>query len=174
MKKYIISLAFALLVCGCSQPMLTINDGNGMPCVKVNLHRNDSYMYYKTVTGGDFKIELTGFSSYCSYNPVSNVNKAVVEPLFKVTKMDKNSENHVDFQFYTETKKGPPAYIGKWYHSANLKLAKGAISQHFKGNITEIRVPTENAEDFQIDLGLVLSTKQKEFNKKTFDVIEKN
>ncbi len=175
MRKYIIlSLLTTLLICGCAHPMLTIKDSDNTQCVKVNMRRSNSYMYYQTVTGGDFKIELVGVSSYCSYNPVSNVNKAVIEPLFKITKMGKSLENNVDFQFYTETKKGPPAYIGKWQHSANFKLDKGAISQYFDGTPTEVRIPLENTADFEIDLGLILGKKQKDFNNKTFDVIEKN
>lgn len=139
-------------------------------CPRAFIPRSDSYLIQKGADKEDFMIELIGFDGYCYFDNGIKHDKAIVTPIFKITRLSPSDETDVMFSFYAETIKGPPEYLGKktYYETISVPLNKREIE--FKGKQAELRIPPEMKYEFDINLGLNLGNEDRKYNQRTFDV----
>ncbi len=143
---------------------------SGAPlCPYVTIPRDTAYVTQKVNYEDEFQIELVGYEGYCSWENNVNRRYAMITPLFVVHRLRDSDETRVDFGFYTETVKGPPAFIGKKAYSESVMVGKDEKEKEFKGHAVKVRVP-EGYEPFEILLGLDVSREEHLYNQRTFDV----
>lgn len=164
MIKYLI-LFFVLVLFGCAS-----ESSRYYYCPYVVVKRDSAYLTQKTNYSDDFQIEVKGFEGYCYYDDRVKKNKAVITPIFNITKLRAITETDIDFKYSTTTLKGPPEYLGSWTHSENVKIPVTEKQKDFNGKTIEMTIPNDNYLDFEILLGLVQSPNEKIYNKKTFDI----
>lgn len=163
MKKILCLLAFFSLI-SCS------NNDYYPYCPNVVIPRASAYVTQKVNSRDEFQIQLTGFEGYCYFDKKVNRQKAVITPLFEIIKLRMVDESELSFNFFTQTIKGPPAYLGKWVHPVTATIPLNEKFVKFKGNPVELKIPNENPYGFEIMLGLQLSNEEKLYNSRTFDI----
>ncbi|MDR1694724.1 MAG: hypothetical protein LBR70_06020 [Lactobacillaceae bacterium] len=139
-------------------------------CPSVLITRNDAYLVQKGLNHEEFNIELIGYEGYCYYDTRISHDKAVVTPIFKIKRLRPNDETDIMFSFYAETVKGPPEYLGKKTYFEKAEIPVDIIETEYRGQQAEVRIPPNMRYEFDINLGLNIAKKDKEYNKRTFDV----
>ena len=128
------------------------------------------YVIQKANYRNEFQIRLTGYESYCYFDEVSSRHYAMIKPLFLIRRIRTTDESRVDFNFYTETIKGPPAFLGKKTYFEAVSLSADENEKEFKGKAVEVKIPQEMMYEFEIFAGLVISPQGKVYNQRFFDV----
>ena len=140
-------------------------------CVRVLIPRNTAYVTQKVNYKNDFRIEVVGYSAYCYLDSRVNRRKVVITPQFKVECLRKDfDETDVDFEYYTETIKGPPEYLGRKQYFGHINIQFNKSNIIFSGKTVELKVPNQDYEDFTINLGLELTPEERKYNNSTFDI----
>lgn len=139
-------------------------------CPYAVIRREDSRLIQKVNYQDDFLIEMTGWEGYCYYDSRVKKEKAVIVPIFMVSRLRDSDETDVQFSWFANTLKGPPAYLGKRTFFASVSLGAGQRQKEFKGKPVEIKVPSEMKYEFEILLGVDASKKEKNYNSRLFDV----
>lgn len=140
------------------------------PCPNIRIPRDVAYLTQKVNSRDEFQIELKGYEAYCYFDERNRRDKTVVTPIFTVQRLQQADDFEVDFEFFAETIKGPPHFLGRQNFHARTSLAPGEKEKEFKGNPITIRIPSQNPKDFEIILGLYLSQNEHRFNQRTFDI----
>lgn len=84
-----------------------------MMCPRVVIPRDTAYLTQIVNYREEFQISLVGYEGHCYFDTRVNRDKAVINPVFKIKRLRRSDETDVHFAYYTETVKGPPAYLGK-------------------------------------------------------------
>lgn len=160
-----IGLAFLLLAAGCTGP-----DYEYAICPRVQIVRDNAYMTQVVNYYEEFQITVTGFEGYCFFDKRISQNKALINPIFEIKRLRPSPETDVHFAYYTETVKGPPAYLGKKTHYVVAHIGANATEIEFKAPQVMVYVPEEMKYSFDINLGLVISPDERKYNQRTFDI----
>jgi lipoprotein len=140
-------------------------------CPSVIIPRDVAYVTQKVNYKDDFRIEITGFSGYCYFDKRVNRRKAVITPQFEVRRLrQKLDETDVDFEYFTETVKGPPEYLGKKHYFGHVTIPLNRREMAFSGKTLELKIPNRDYGRFEIFLGLELTPEERNYNNRTFDV----
>ena len=140
-------------------------------CPAVIILRDVAYVTQKVNHKDDFRIELTGFSGYCYFDERVNRRKAVITPQFEVRRLRRKlDETDVDFEYFTETVKGPPEYLGKKHYFGHVTIPFNQREMVFSGKPLELKIPNQDYGRFEILLGLELTPEEQKYNNRTFDV----
>ncbi|MBE6448068.1 MAG: hypothetical protein E7018_02075 [Alphaproteobacteria bacterium] len=163
MRKNILIYAL-LLLSGCSSSW---NEG-GMGCPNVIIPGEKAYLTRADNRGENFRIELVGYEGYCYVEPNLPRHYAVITPQFRLHRLSDIDETRVDFSFHTETLQGPPGFLGKRTYFANGQIDANQKYVDFSGRPVKVKIPMDD-DDFEIMLGLEMSSHEYEYNKSTFD-----
>lgn len=162
-KKLLIS-GIILLLSAC------VVDKPYHPCPYGAIRREHAKLIQKVNYQDDFMVELKGFEGYCYFDTPVKRAKAMITPIFVITKLRNTDETDVQFSWFTETIKGPPAYLGKRSYFTGTHIKTGERVKEFKGSPVSVKVPNEMMDDFEIMLGLDASKEEKKYNQRIFDV----
>lgn len=154
-----------LFAAGCTGP-----DYEYEICPRVQIVRDNAYVTQVVNSYEQFQITLKGFDGYCFYDSRIEQNKALINPVFEIKRLRPSSETDVHFAYYTETVKGPPAYIGRKTHHVVAHIGSQAREIEFKAPQVMVYVPEEMKYSFDINLGLVISPEERKYNQRTFDI----
>ena len=118
-----------------------------------------------------FYVSGTMYSGYCYFDKRVNRRKAVITPEFEVSRLRQRlDETDVDFEYFTETIKGPPEYLGKKHYFGHVTIPLNQREMRFSGRPLELKVPNAEYGAFEIYLGLELSPEERKYNNRTFDI----
>ena len=109
------------------------------------------------------KMELIGYEGYCRTD-LRNQTKAVVAPIFEVSRRTEASNEYVRFSYYTDTGDNKVALIGRENHPVSVKVPNVGEKVMYQGDYVEMRIP-DNEPGFVIKMGLVLSNAQYRYNR---------
>lgn len=167
MKKYL-SILLLLFLCSCTYSFEQDNlECNKQNCAKIYIPTSNSYLIQIVNYSANFRVELIGYESYCySYLP-ADMRFAVITPYFRVTRLRPSKDTEVDFSFYTQTKKGPPEFLGKRSYFASVDISGDSVD--VKGKPVKVRVPLQS-NGFEVELGLALSKAEKDYNSYNPDI----
>lgn len=132
-------------------------------CPNVRLVPEFSRMTQMAGKQQEAKIELVGYEGYCRTD-IRNQTKAVVAPIFEVSRRTAASNEQVRFSYYTDTGDNKASLIGRQSHQVSVKVPAVNEKIMYQGDYTEIRIP-DNAPGFAINMGLVLSDAQYRYNR---------
>ena len=107
--------------------------------------------------------ELIGYEGYCRTD-LRNQTKAVVAPIFEVSRRTEASNEYVRFSYYTDTGDNKVALIGRENHPVSVKVPNVGEKVMYQGDYVEMRIP-DNEPGFVIKMGLVLSNAQYRYNR---------
>lgn len=140
-------------------------------CPFVIIPRDVAYVVQKVNAQDDFQIELKGYEGYCYFNEYDKRRKAVITPQFSVRRLrGRLDETDVHFSFFTETIKGPPAFLGKKSYFEQVEIPLQQKEKTFSGRTVEVSIPNADYGDFPIYLGLDLTAEETKYNNRTFDI----
>lgn len=138
-------------------------------CPNVTIPRDTAYLIQAAGYSDEFQITLTGYDGYCYTDPKGR-NFALITPKFLVKRLKDTDVTQVDTGFYVETRKGPPAFLGRRLYQASGDIPQNQQTAEFKGPTAKVRLPSEKQDEFEILLGLDLSVSEYQYNQRTFDV----
>lgn len=139
-------------------------------CPFVTIKRDDARLIQKVNYQDDFEVEFKGIEGYCWYDGRVKKEKARITPIFVVRKLRNTDESDIHFSWFTNTVKGPPAYLGKKAYFAAVSMNKGERIKEFRGEAVDVKIPREMMYEFEIFAGLVVSPQEKQYNRRIFDV----
>ncbi len=139
-------------------------------CPRVVIPRETAYQTQIVNYKEQFQISLVGYNGFCYKDERVNRTKAVIEPVFLIRRVRPGDENAVSFAYFTETVKGPPAYLGKKTYYADVYIPADREEMEYTAPQVEVKVPEGMKYDFDINLGLVLSPEELKYNRRTFDI----
>lgn len=139
-------------------------------CPLVTIKREDARLIQIVDYQDNFEVELVGFEGFCYFDTRVNQEKAKITPIFEVNKLRNTDESDIQFSWFTNTIKGPPAYLGKKSYFEETSLKKGELHKKFKGNQVEVKIPVDMMYEFEIFAGLNLTPNEKKYNQRLFDV----
>lgn len=162
-KKLYICLIFAFLsACVVEEPF--------RQCPLLTIKREDSRLIQKVNYQDDFEVEFKGVEAYCYFDERVKQEKAKITPIFIVHKLRNTDETDIHFSWFTNSIKGPPAYLGKKTYFAETSMPQGMRTKEFRGQEVEVKIPLEMMYDFEVFAGLVVSPQEKKYNQRIFDV----
>lgn len=162
-KKICICAFFALLsACVVKEPY--------RQCPLVTIKRDDSRLIQKVNYQDDFEVEFKGVEAFCYFDERVKQEKAKIIPIFVVHKLRNTDETDIHFSWFTNTIKGPPAFLGKKAYFTGTSMLQGERSKEFRGEEVEVKIPVEMMYEFEIFAGLVVSPEEKKYNQRLFDV----
>lgn len=139
-------------------------------CPLISMKREDARLIQKVNYQDDFEVELKAVEGFCFYDERVKQEKAHLTPIFIIRKLRNTDETDIHFSWFTNTVKGPPAYLGKKTYHTGTSMKTGERSKEFRGDSVELKIPQEMMYEFEIMTGLVVSPQEKKYNKKIFDV----
>lgn len=139
-------------------------------CPLVTIDRADARLIQKVNYQDDFEIEFKGVEGFCWYDERVKQEKARITPVFVVRKLRGTDESDVHFSWFTNTVKGPPAYLGKKTYFVSASLAQGERIKELRGDAVDVKIPRDMMYEFEIFAGLVISPREKKYNRRIFDV----
>lgn len=166
MRRIFYAFLILFLASGCSS---SIPEGYRQ-CPLVTIKREDARLIQIVNYRDNFEVELIGFEGFCYFDTRVKQEKARITPIFVVNKLRNTDESDVQFSWFTNTIKGPPAYLGKKSYFVETSLQKGERRKEFKGAQVEVKIPVDMMYEFEIFAGLELSPKEKQYNQRFFDV----
>ncbi len=165
MHSRIFALFFILLLASCRLG----GDGDKL-CPRVNIPRDSSYLTQIVNYREEFQISLIGYEGHCYFDTRVNRDKAVINPTFKIKRLRKSDETDVHFAYYTETIKGPPAYLGKKTYYLSVTIPENEKELIYTADSVEVKIPPEMKYEFDINLGLYITPEEAKYNQRTFDI----
>lgn len=139
-------------------------------CPNVIIPRDTAYSTQIADYSDNFQVELKGYEGYCYYDSGRRTNYAAITPAFTVRRLKDTPDTAVDVSFYTETVKGPPAYIGRKTYYTSTVIGENDRTRDFMGQTVKVKLPPEGVDEFEILLGIDLSHAEYRYNQRTFDV----
>lgn len=167
MKRFFLIALF--LLGACRETMLSLDPAD-TSCPQVQIMRNDAYLTQYVNYKETFQINLTGYEGYCYYEENVERYRAVIRPIFTIKRLRPSDETDVRFSYYTETVKGPPAYLGKKTHFVTAKIGLNELETEYKGSDAYVYIPSVIADDYDVRLGLWISPNERRYNQRTFDI----
>lgn len=139
-------------------------------CPLITIKREDARLIQIVNYKDNFMVELKGTEAFCYFDDRVKQEKAVITPIFEVKRLQQSDENDVQFAWFTNTIKGPPAFLGKKTYFEAVSLSADENEKEFKGKAVEVKIPQEMMYEFEIFAGLVISPQGKAYNQRFFDV----
>ncbi len=139
-------------------------------CPLVTIKREDARLIQIVNYQDNFEIELVGMEGFCYYDTRVKQEKAKITPIFVINKLRNTDESDVQFRWFTNTIKGPPAYLGKKTYFVETSLKKDERRKEFKGAQVEVKIPVDMMYEFEIFAGLEISPRERKYNQRIFDV----
>ena len=139
-------------------------------CPNVIIPRDTAYSTQVADYSDDFQIELTGYEGYCYYDKTRRSNYASIMPVFSIKRLKDSSVTEVDVNFYTQTVKGPPAYLGKKTYYLSVTIPENEKEITYTADSVEVKIPPEMKYEFDINLGLYITPEEAKYNQRTFDI----
>ncbi len=169
MIKKISAIFLLFFISGC---VLLLDDApeGYKQCPLITIKREDAKLIQIVNYKDNFMVELKGTESFCYFDDRVKQEKAVITPIFVVKRLQKSDENDIQFSWFTNTIKGPPAFLGKKAYFEAVSLSADENEKEFKGKTVEVKIPQEMMYEFEIFAGLVISPKEKAYNQRFFDV----
>ena len=169
MIKKISAIFLLFFISGC---VLLLDDApeGYKQCPLITIKREDAKLIQIVNYKDNFMVELKGTESFCYFDDRVKQEKAVITPIFAVKRLQKSDENDIQFAWFTNTIKGPPAFLGKKAYFEAVSLSADENEKEFKGKTVEVKIPQEMMYEFEIFAGLVISPKEKAYNQRFFDV----
>ena len=170
MKRLLLLLLF--LSTGCA-PYDTYDDSHTYDennCPDIEIARDNAYLTQFVNYQDKFQISINGYEGFCYYETIQSKHRAVIRPIFKIKRLAPSEETDVRFSFYTETRKGPPQYIGKKTYHATAHIKRGETETLYQAPAVKVFIPSTAIDGYDINLGLVVSPEEKRYNSRTFDV----
>lgn len=158
-KKILLAAAvFALASCATEEKSLV------RYCPNVQIVPEFSRLTQMSGKAEESKIELIGYEGYCRVD-LRGQTKAVIAPIFEVSRKTADSDEVVRFRYYTDTgENNKAALIGKEAYSVSVKVPNVGEKIMYQGDYAEVRIP--NGEPgYPIKMGLVLSNAQYRYNR---------
>lgn len=168
MKKLIFLMVFILS--GCTEWIWSSSSSGSGLCPQVRILRGNSYLTQFVNYRETFQISINGYEGYCYYDTALARHRAVIRPIFKIKRLSPSDETDVRFSYYTETVKGPPAYLGKKTYYLTVKIKADELETTYKAPAVNVFVPAEMLDDYDINLGLWLRPDEERYNQRTFDI----
>lgn len=109
------------------------------------------------------KVELIGYEGYCRLD-ARNQTRAVIAPIFEVSRLTAASDETVRFSYYTDTGDNKAVLIGKQAYPVSVKVPEVGEKVMYQGDYIEVRIP-DGQPGFPIKMGLVLSDYQYRYNR---------
>ncbi len=166
MQRICYAFLFLLMIGGCISSDL---DGYKQ-CPLVTIKREDARLIQIINYQDNFEIEFVGFEGFCYYDTRVNQEKAKITPIFSINKLRDTDETDIQFQWFTNTIKGPPAYLGKKSYFVETSMRRDERRKEFKGKSVDVKIPVDKMYEFEIFAGLELSPQEKKYNQRVFDV----
>ncbi len=157
-KKFFLA-AFVLLLSSCAGKQEVFVHY----CPNVQIVPEFSRMTIMAGKEPEAKVELIGYEGYCRTD-VRNQAKAVVAPIFEVSRLNETSDKKVRFSYYTDTGSNKIVMLGKEKHSVVVDAPKIGEKIMYQGDYVELRIP-EDQPGYPIKLGLMLSNAQYRYNR---------
>lgn len=167
MSKMIFAFLMTLVLSSC---LLHTSERSYKQCPIITIKRADARLIQLANYQDNYEIELTGVEAFCYYDQRVKQEKARIVPIFKIRKLRNTDESDVHFSWFTETIKGPPAYLGKKSYFVEVSLQEDEREKEVKGKFVDVKIPKEEMYEFEIFAGLEMSKKEREYNQKIFDV----
>lgn len=139
-------------------------------CPLITIKRQDARLVQIVNYQDNFEIELKGVEAFCYYDTRVNQEKAKITPIFTIRKLRNTDEKDVHFSWFTNTIKGPPAYLGKKTYFIETSMMPKERYKEFKGPQVEVKIPVEMKYEFEVFAGLEISPQEKKYNQRLFDV----
>lgn len=139
-------------------------------CPFITIPRETAYVTQKVNYSDEFQVEMIGFEGYCEQVYKDKRHLAVVTPIFRVQRLRDSDETAVDVGFYAQAVKGPPQFLGRKSYSASTNIERNVMQKRFNGQPIKIRIPNDNAENFEILMGMDISEPEYNYNQRTFDI----
>ena len=168
MIKRLLCIAVFLLT-GCQKSFFSENF-SGSACPQVQILRNDSYLNQYMNGKETFQINIEGYEGFCYFDEYAERHRAVIRPIFRIKRLRSSDETDVRFSYYTETVKGPPEFLGKKTYYLDVSIARAEREKIYKAPEVSVFIPSEAVYDYDINLGLWLSPKERQYNQRTFDI----
>ena len=157
MPKILYGLVILLMITGCVSNI----PAGYKQCPLISIKREDARLIQLVNYQDNYEIELVGVEGFCYFDTRVKKEKAVITPLFKIRKLRNTDESDIHFQWFTNTIKGPPAYLGKKTYFVEVTLSKDEREKEFKGKTVEVKIPADMMYEFEIFAGLELSKQEK-------------
>lgn len=164
MKKIIFCMLLPVLASACSSDKnhYTVVSGSDdtsyladvQGCPKIHIRNKDFRITQSEASRKLFAIEAVGYDGYCYYNEKTEKNKAVIQPRFKITRLNPSDVNDVHFSYYLETAEGPEQYLGKKTFFAEAKLVPNEKELMFTDRKRELIIPEPGTKDLDVYMGL--------------------
>lgn len=160
MSKKLFLAAIALMLSSCAADR---QEAFVHYCPNVQIVPEFSRMTIMAGKQPEAKVELIGYEGYCRTD-IRNQAKAVVAPIFEVSRLTENSDKRVRFSYYTDTGSNKVVMLGKERYSVIVDAPKVGEKIMYQGDYIELRIP-EDQPGYPIKLGLMLSNAQYRYNR---------
>lgn len=157
-KKFFLA-AIVLVLSSCATKQETFVNY----CPNVQIVPEFSRMTIMAGKQPEAKVELIGYEGYCRTD-IRNQAKAVIAPIFEVSRLTENSDKKVRFSYYTDTPTTKVATLGKERYSVAVDVPNVGEKLMYQGEYIELQIP-ENRPGYPIKLGLMLSNAQYRYNR---------
>ena len=134
-------------------------------CPKIHIRRNDAKVIQKQEKQAAFEIEAVGYSGSCYFNKVTNQQRAIVKPTFKIVRLNNKNISDIHFSYYLETVKGPKEYLGKKTYFAQVSMPIGVKEVSYIADVSELSIPKVGSYDLDMYLGLNEDAAELQFKK---------
>ncbi len=155
MRKYILAL-FVFMSAACSAQK------DAAFCPNIQIPRASSYLTQRSPEG-EVYIELYGYKGYCFYDESHRQNRAVITPLFKISRTNSRLAQEADISYFIDNGRFNRAF------NETIVFTTENEEQLFEGKPQEIRLNSAY-EGGKIFLRLALSKADKIYNDQIFDL----
>ena len=139
-------------------------------CPNVVIPRETGYLRQIVNSRQEFNVEITGFEGYCYYDESIGRNKAVIKPIFSISRVAPSDQSDVDFSYFIKLPEGPGVNIDKYSLPQSVSMEFSEKRKEVYGRETTVKLPMTNLEEFKITLGLNITKQEHYYNNKTFDI----
>ena len=157
-KLFLAAIVLALSSCATNKQEAFVNY-----CPNVQIVPEFSRMTIMAGKQPEAKVELIGYEGYCRID-VRNQAKAMVSPIFEISRLTEASDEVVRFSYYTDTGSNKLVTLGKQKHSITVTAPKVGEKFMHQGGYVELKIP-EDQPGYPIKLGLMLSNAQYRYNR---------
>ena len=168
MNKLLVTI-FVLMLAGCSLWSQEEVDG----CPKISIPQDADRVFQSNGVSDTFQINLIGYESFCFTHSSNNRRYAVITPLFKVRRLQADDTTSLDIKFYVKTSINAEDYLGVKEFYQVLNIPQSSKEEIIKGRRTLTRIPKLPYGDFDIRLGLVLTSAEKAKARSMYDIYYK-
>ena len=159
MTKKVFLVAAAMLLASCAGK----NEEYVHYCPNVHIVPENSRLTHMAGREVESKVELIGYEGYCRTDARGH-SKAVVAPIFEVSRQNEISSEYVQFNYYTQTGDDRNDKFSQKTYSVSIKVPEVGKKLMHQGEYVEVIIP-DYQPGYKIDMGLLLSQYQHRYNR---------